>query len=141
MIELVKAQCKFCHKPLVLRIDAACGDLDESDPFNVLRLLPMIACTQCADFRIRRRNIVEGLRIASFSIKSAKPEDKLMDAAERLLKAYVRLVCEWVKLEPVLDWDAGILDTFCSDPAKLGNVLNMIWRLAKQKKAELPKLL
>src|SRR5574342_1394955 len=103
MIEIVKAQCKFCHKGLVLKIDASCGDMNETDPFNVLRLLPMVACTQCADFRVRRRNIVEGLRIASFSIASAKPEDKLMDAAERLLKAYVRLVSEWVKLAPVME--------------------------------------
>lgn len=141
MIEIIKGQCQFCKKPLVLKVDASCGDMDEKDPFNVLRLLPMVACTQCADFRVRRRNIVEGLRIVSFSIKAAQKEDKVMEAAERLLKAYIRLVSEWVKLEPVMEYDSAILENFAERPDKLGDTLNMIWRTVKQKKAEVPKLL
>lgn len=136
MIEIIKAQCQFCHKPVVMKIDSAIADLDPESPYNVLRLLPLVACTHCADLRVRRRSITEGLRLCSFALSGGRKEEKVIEASDRLLKAYQRLVSDWLKLDTCMDWDQEILNNFLAKPYEIGSILNLIWRMGKQVKAQ-----
>ena len=52
---IVDATCKFCSKPLRLIVD----DLYQEDS---QKLYPLAACDTCADYRVRRRIIVERLK-------------------------------------------------------------------------------
>lgn len=130
MIELVKSQCKFCHKPLVLKCDAEYGDM--GDPYRLVRLA---ACDNCADLRVRQRNIIEGLKHAIF-LMAYGYDEKLKEASRKLLKAYLRLVSDWLHIDPVLDWDEAILDDFLVKKDKLGAVLNMMWQMGRHHVAQ-----
>lgn len=131
MIELVKSQCKFCHKPLVLRCEAEYGDF--GDPYKLVRLA---ACDWCADLRVRQRTIIDGLKHVVYLMGYGAPDEKLKEAARKLLKGYVRLASDWLKIDPAMDWDEAIVEDFLARKNKLGAVLSGIWKMARQQASQ-----
>lgn len=136
MKEALKAQCQFCHKDLVLYVNSEDMDIADDGPVSIaMRLLPLVACTRCAGLRVRRRGIIAGLRVVQSSLYGNQ-SDQMKEAAERLLRAYVRLVSDWMNIEPSMDWDPAIMDSFLGRPSELGSVLNSIWHSARHQQEQ-----
>lgn len=136
MKEILRAQCQFCHKPLALTVDSQDMDLADNGPVSIaVRLLPLVACNSCASLRERRRGIVGGLKVVQSSLYGTQTEP-MKEAAEKLLRAYVRLVSDWTNLPAAMDWDPGILEGFLARPEQLGSVLNNVWAMAKHQQTQ-----
>lgn len=135
------AQCKFCGRQIDIRFDAHDTYDYQTDPYQLLRLLPLIACNRCADFRVERRRVFGTIKrlceqIIFRSYASAKPVDEgIREGLREMLKRYMRLIAGHRSV-PVPDWDEGILESVLARPSAFGDVLRKVSEMFKQK--ELP---
>lgn len=138
MLEIIKAQCRYCHKPLVLKVDSSFMDLTDGvaglTPEGVMKLA---ACNSCADLRNRRRKLNEALGILAYRFEWGLGEyEKNKEQSGTVLKSYLELISDWVKADPALPWDDEILTYFVRSPKEMGSVIDLMWKMGKQSTAQ-----
>jgi hypothetical protein len=131
----VESKCKFCHKPLVLEVDDAYDEL--ADPHH---LIPLSACNRCADFRQRRRELVEGIRSVCLDIARApgrmqnRLKEEIKEPLALLLKKYLKLANTWHGADAA--WDQALIEQTLLDPQKYLDVLERIWNTTRTGRQE-----
>lgn len=131
---VIEAKCQFCGSAVRLEIDQDYDALE--DPQKLIRLR---SCNHCADLKYRQRRITESLEEIAHAVRITDDQKALAglrERAEKVLKAYVRVVSEWERLESIMDWDDGILENLMQNPKKVSGICHHIWAAARQVKAQ-----
>jgi hypothetical protein len=126
----IKAACKFCKRPLELRIDDEYAKL--RDPYH---LLGLASCNKCADFMDDRRKVhgeikKHAMRLFSREIK----KENLPGTREiltKLIQRYMRLIADYRDL-PMPDWDNALVDDMLSKPGNYALILGQVPKLFSQ---------
>ncbi len=120
---IVESVCKFCAKPLRLIVD----DLYQEDKF---KLLLLAACDTCADYRVRRRIIVERLKwiCTALACKQITAQEDLERVRKNLKTLLIRFILNQAKYRQVdvPEFDEEMLETLMNNPARLGAVLSLV---------------
>lgn len=125
---IIKGECKFCKRPLELKVDddyAATGD-----PFKLVRLA---SCNRCADLRTRQRRIEKSIETLSGSLLCHPSNEERVTTREglcRTTKSLLKIACEWYHAEGVA-WEEAIVDQIMTHPEKLSVVTARIWQMAR----------
>jgi len=126
----VEAQCKFCHRPLVLGVDDAYAETGDR-----YKLIAMAACNRCADYFCSRRLVLSKIRKNALRLFSGevKKDDrpKTREILVSLIKRYMRLLADF-KNVPVPDWDEAIIEDILAKPGNYSLILNQVPALFQQ---------
>lgn len=131
---IVEAKCKFCQVPLRLIVEPD-YDLIGKDP---LKLLPLASCDRCANYRVRRRLLVNRLKhccelLARGQVYEGEEMDEMTKTVEGMLKTFVHNLAYYRKV-PEPDWDEALTAALMSKPERLGEVLSRVPTMFRQEK-------
>jgi len=124
MIQKVPYTCRFCGVKHVAEYDDACPGI------QVEKWMKLICCNKCADFRIERRDIMEGIagacRLVQIGTSNGKslPLDKearVRETLTKLTKRFATLMCDHLHLTNV--WDSDFVNQLMDHPDKWPSVL------------------
>ncbi len=130
---LIKANCKFCKRPLSLHID---DDYAKTkDPHG---LLPMACCNSCSDYMEKRRSVFYAvkdycMRLFSGEVKAKKDEDKAKarEILTKLVQRYMRVIADHRDL-PMPQWDEVLVDDIMAKPGNFSSVLSRVHNVFSQ---------
>lgn len=124
-------KCKVCGKLVTLVIDDSYSEL--GDPYKLERLA---TCDRCVTLHCRQRKLNEALEkvAAMLIIVGNKKEEReaLIGKAEKILKLYLKLICEREEAKQEVEWDESILDSFCLKPDKLDDLIKHLWKTVRE---------
>lgn len=132
----IESKCPHCGAHIVLKYDPELY-APISDP---LKLVNRSCCNRCNILKNQHDKIIDALEQLAHRIRMCDdPKAKMQNLREKsevALKAYVRIVCDRERLEPVMDWDEGILDAFVARPKEISEVIAGIWSAVKHVKSQ-----
>ncbi len=142
---LIKANCKFCKRPLSLHIADDYLKLQEKHnellkkalcaPVN---LIPMACCNSCSDYMEKRRSVFYAvkdycMRLFSGEVKAKKDEDKAKarEILTKLVQRYMRVIADHRDL-PMPQWDEVLVDDIMAKPGNFSSVLSRVHNVFSQ---------
>ena len=117
------AKCKFCQKPLSLKVDPLGCD---SPMFDLNTLIKMAACNRCADYYTEVRSLDEAIASVAWKSKHTKKKDdmdKLRGTLVTLTKGYAELVCD--HFHKITTWEPDFVQKILDQPDKSGKILKV----------------
>lgn len=120
----VNASCKFCGRPLTLRVDEEYDEVGDA-----FKLMKLGACNRCADLRVKRRTLTYAILNIAATLQADRRADTVTAARaglERLTKLYLQMVADWTNT-PALPWEESMVDAIVKDPTNIGNVIGRFW--------------
>lgn len=126
--------CKFCKKPITVQVDDAYAELGD-----VFKLLTLACCNRCADLRVKRRNLEDGIKkivnplIAKFGNASVEESNMARAALVTLTKKYTAMVADWLHSTTPW-WDVTIVDSIMEKPDKWTLFIEQCWKMYETNK-------
>jgi len=117
---------KFCRRPGSVEIP----EEDVADvAYHFDKWIPWLSCNRCADYRVKRRQVVDSVLNACRWWDCLTPElqsdpkqkDKTRAILDRLTKDFVTTVSEFHKKTNV--WESAIVETIMDNPRQAFGVL------------------
>lgn len=131
----IEAKCPHCGAHVVFKFDAEYDEVGD-----IYKLQKRGSCNRCSDLHDRQMRITDLLEQIAHKIRMCDdPKTKLVKLREQAttgLKAYIRVVCDWERLEPVMDWDEAILEMFVAKPKEISEVISGIWSAVRHIKSQ-----
>lgn len=129
---MIKAsKCKVCGKPITLNIDDDYAEL--GDPYKLEKLG---TCDKCVAQHALQQKMNTALERISAMLRivgnDVEERPALLGKAEKILKAYLRLISTKEKLREELPWDDTILDKYAAHPEKLDGVIDFMRDTVRQ---------
>jgi hypothetical protein len=126
----IEHTCKFCSAPITLEMD------DDGDIcFGLDYLKSIAACNRCADYREKRRSLIDRLINHSIEWSRAKTKqlplgpqemDKLKEAIISATKKYSDLCCRFKRIQSV--WEYDFAQQIMDQPHKTMQILSFYER-------------
>lgn len=122
----VPAQCRFCSKPLTLKVDAEYQRL--GDPH---KLLGLAACNRCADFIVERNTVTTSIRVVCVELVSKRGmwsseyEQVVREALFKRVNRYMRLLASHNGYDAP-ELDPAIVDRMIHRPAHYAVHLKLV---------------
>jgi len=124
MIQKVPYTCRFCGAQRMASYDDDCPGI------QLEKWMKVICCNKCADFRVQRGNLTDGIASACRVIQvetfngatlPLEKETRIRLKLVKLTKRYATLMCDHLHLTNV--WNPDFVDQLMEHPDKWGLIL------------------